>query len=174
MATKLLLIEDVEDLGRSGDLVSVREGYARNFLLPRGAAVIADKNAIRRQAALQEARRLQAIEDKKEAEVMAAKLEPVTIHAVVKVDPEGHMYGSVSAHDVCRQMETEHGIHLEKRFVQLKHPIRALGVHKIELRLKEGVPASITLKISAENMDFEMKAVEDAKKAHLIAEEQPE
>ncbi|CRX38402.1 50S ribosomal protein L9 [Estrella lausannensis] len=174
MATKLLLIEDIEDLGRSGDLVSVREGYARNFLLPRGAAVIADKNAIRRQAALQEARRLQAIEDKKDAEVLAAKLEPITIHSIVKVDHEGHMYGSVTAHDICKQMEVEHGIHLEKRYVQLKHPVKALGIHKIELRLKEGVPASITLKISAENMDFEMKAVDDAKKAHLIAEDQPE
>lgn len=170
MAIKLLLIEDVEDLGRSGDLVSVRHGYSRNFLIPRGMAVIADKNAVRRQSALQEARRLKAIEDKKEAEVLAKQLEPVTIHSIVKVDPEGHMYGSVSAIDICRQLEIEHGIEIEKRFIQLKHPIKELGVHKVDLRLQEGVPASITLKISAENMDFEAKAIEEAKSAHLIAE----
>lgn len=171
MAIKLLLVEDVEDLGRSGDLVSVREGYSRNFLLPRGMAVIADKNAIRRQAALQEARTLRAIEDKKDAESLAAKLEPIVIHSVVKVDPEGHMYGSVTSGDICKQLEKEYGIEIEKRFVQMKHPIKDLGIHKIELKLKEGVPANITLKISPENMDFELKAIEEAKKAHVIAEE---
>jgi len=171
MAIKLLLIEDVQDLGRSGDLVSVKPGYSRNFLLPRSLAVVADKNAVRRQAALQEARRLRAIEDKKDAEVLAAKLEPITIHSVVKVDPEGHMYGSVSAQDICKQLQSEHGIELEKRFVHLKHHIKTLGVHKIELRLQEGVPAFITLKITAENMEFETKAIEEAKKAHVIADD---
>src|SRR5436305_13818580 len=132
MAIKLLLIEDIEDLGRSGDLVSVRHGYSRNFLIPRGLAVIADKNAVRRQSALQEARRLKAIEDKKDAEVLAKQLEPVTIHAIVKVDPEGHMYVSFTVADICRQLEIEHGIEIEKRFIQLKHPIKDLGVHKVD------------------------------------------
>ena len=171
MAIKLLLVEDVEDLGRSGDLVSVKEGYSRNFLLPRGLAVIADKNAVRRQAALQESRKMKAIEDRKDAEIIAKKLEPITIHFIEKVDPEGHMYGSVSAHDICNQLEAEHNIEIEKRYVQLKHPIKELGIHKVELKLKESVPGIITLKISAENMEFEKQAIKEAKSAHLINEE---
>lgn len=162
MATKLLLIEDVEDLGRSGDIVSVKEGYARNFLLPRGVAVIADKNAIRRQAALKEARLLKAIEDKKEAEVLAKRFDGLNITAIVKVDPEGHMYGSVTAAEIVKLIEDEHKIALEKRYVQLKHPIKELGVHRIDLKLKEGVPAAITLKIAPENFQ-ETEAAEQAK-----------
>ncbi|CDR33847.1 50S ribosomal protein L9 [Criblamydia sequanensis] len=162
MATKLLLIEDVEDLGRSGDIVSVKEGYARNFLLPRGVAVMADKNAIRRQAALKEARLLKAIEDKKEAEVLAKRFDGLNITAIVKVDPEGHMYGSVTAAEIVKLIEDEHKIALEKRYVQLKHPIKELGVHRIDLKLKEGVPATITLKIAPENFE-ETEAVEQAK-----------
>src|SRR5262245_8691147 len=98
MATKLLLIEDVEDLGRSGDVVSVKPGYARNFLLPRGHAVRADQHALRMQTRLQEERQKRAILEKQEAEKTAAALEGVTLSTIVKVDHEGHMYGSVSAH----------------------------------------------------------------------------
>ena len=161
MATKLLLIEDVEDLGRSGDIVSVKEGYARNFLLPRGVAVMADKNAVRRQAALKEARLLKAIEDKKEAEVLAKRFDGLNVTAIVKVDPEGHMYGSVTAAEIVKLIEDEHKIAIEKRYVQLKHPIKELGVHRIELKLKEGVPAAITLKIAPENFE-ETEAAEKA------------
>lgn len=162
MATKLLLIEDVEDLGRSGDIVSVKEGYARNFLLPRGVAVMADKNAIRRQAALKEARLLKAIEDKKEAEVLAKRFDGLNITAIVKVDPEGHMYGSVTAAEIVKLIEDEHKIAIEKRYVQLKHPIKELGVHRVDLKLKEGVPAAITLKIAPENFE-ETEAAEQTK-----------
>ena len=150
MAIKLLLVEDVEDLGRSGDVVSVKEGFARNFLMPRGLAVRADKNAVRRQAALQETRRLQAIEDKKDAESLAKSLEGLVITAIVKVDHEGNMYGSVSQQDIVKLVEDEHKIVLEKRYVQLKHHLKTLGVHRIELKLKENIPAEITLKIAPE------------------------
>jgi large subunit ribosomal protein L9 len=171
MAKKLLLIEDVNDLGRSGDIVSVKEGYARNFLLPRGYAVTADKNAIRRQAALQEARRLRAIEDKNDAEELAKRLEAITITAIVKVDPEGNMYGSVGSHEIIKLLEEQHKFDLEKRYIQLKHPLKELGVHRIELKLKEAVPSSLTLKIVPEDQIEEIEAIEKAKKAHIIAAE---
>src|SRR5258708_6007556 len=100
MANKLLLIEDVEALGRSGDIVSVRPGYARNFLLPQGFAVVADKNTLRKQKQLQETRRLQAIEDKKTAEQQSSVVQGKVLVTVVKVDEAGHMYGSVSPNDV--------------------------------------------------------------------------
>src|SRR5689334_17894347 len=99
MANKLLLMKDVEELGRSGDVVSVKPGYARNYLLPQGFAVLADKKALKMQARLQEERRKKAVEDKKEAEELAQAIDGVTLTTIVKVDHEGHMYGSVSAHD---------------------------------------------------------------------------
>lgn len=150
MAAKLLLIEDVEDLGRSGDLVSVKPGYARNFLLPRGAAVIADKFTLRMQERLKAEREQRALVDRQEAEKVAGAINDVVLTTVVKVDHEGHMYGSVNAHDVAELLIAQTNVPLEKRSVALKHPIKETGVHTIAIKLKEGVTASITLKVISE------------------------
>lgn len=160
MATKLLLIEDVEDLGRSGDLVSVRPGYARNFLLPRGFAVIADKSALRSQVRLQEERQKQAVQDKAESEKAANAVEGVTLMTIVKVDHDGHMYGSVTSHDIVNLLQNQVNIVLEKRAIALKHPIKETGVHQIAVKLKEGVTASFTLKVVPEGAtDIESEQV---------------
>lgn len=150
MATKLLLINDVDDLGRSGDLVSVRPGFARNFLLPQGFAVVADKATLRMQARLQEERRKKAIVDKQEAEKTAAALEGVTVSTIVKVDHEGHMYGSVSALDIAHLLKEQTQIALEKRHIGIKHPIKETGVHEIAIKLNEGITAQVTLKVIPE------------------------
>ncbi len=149
MRNQLLLVEDVEDLGRSGDLVSVKPGYSRNFLLPQKKAVVADKFTLRMRARLQEERAQKAEVDRKEAETQAAKIEGMVLNIEVKVDPDGHMYGSVAAADIVRLFENE-GITLEKRNVVLALPIKALGAHPIQLKLKEGVPAQITLHVICE------------------------
>ena len=152
MANKYLLKKDVEDLGRSGDVVTAKPGYARNFLLPKGYAVLADKQALKMQARLQEARKLQAIEDKNEAEKLASAIEGVTLTTIVKVDHEGHMYGSVSAHDVAELLSQQIAQLVEKRAVQsdLKHPIKETGVYPLTAKLKEGVIAAFTLKVVPE------------------------
>lgn len=149
MRNQLLLIEDVEDLGRSGDLVSVKPGYSRNFLLPQKKAVVADKFTLRLQAKLREERAKRAEIDRKEAEAQAKKVEGMVLTMEVKVDPDGHMYGSVAAADIVRLFENE-GVHIERRNVVLPHPIKALGAHSVHLKLKEGVPAQITLHVVCE------------------------
>lgn len=148
MANKLLLIEDVEALGRSGDIVNVKPGYARNYLLPMGFAVVADKSALRMQARLQEERRLKAIHDRKESDEIAARVEGQSISTIVKVDHEGHMYGSVSTGDIVHLLGEQLAIQLERRAIQLKHAIKETGVHKIHVKLKEGVAASFTLNVN--------------------------
>jgi large subunit ribosomal protein L9 len=149
MRNQLLLLEDVEDLGRSGDLVSVKPGYARNFLLPKKIAVIADKFTLRMQEKLKKERAKRAEVDRKEAEELSKKIDGMVMTIEVKVDPDGHMYGSVAALDIVRLFEKE-GITLERRNVILAHPIKTLGVYPIQLKLKEGVPAQITLKVMSE------------------------
>src|ERR1700722_6063765 len=114
MRNQLLLIEDVEDLGRSGDVVSVKPGYCRNFLLPQKKAVVADKFTLRMQARLKEERAKRAESDRKDAEEVSRKIEGMVLAIEVKVDPDGHMYGSVSAMDIVRLLEKE-GIVIEKR-----------------------------------------------------------
>jgi large subunit ribosomal protein L9 len=149
MGNQLLLIEDVDDLGRSGDLVSVKPGYARNFLLPQKKAVVADKFTLRMQARLKEERAKRALIDKKDAEILAERIGVMELEITVKVDPEGHMYGSVSAIDIVKLFENE-GIELEKRNVVLPHPIKEIGDHKVQLKLKEGVPAAFSLKVKSD------------------------
>lgn len=164
MATKLLLIEDVEELGRSGDIVNVRPGYARNYLLPRGFGVVADKRALRMQARLQEERLKKAAIDKAESESAASAIEGITLMTIVKVDHDGHMYGSVSAHDIADLLLAQANIGVEKRSIALKHAIKETGVHQIPVKLKEGVKATFTLKVIPEGqVDIESAPTEAEK-----------
>lgn len=150
MATKLLLIEDVESLGRSGEIVNVKPGFARNFLLPQGFAIIADKKALRQQERLVEERQKKAITDKNESDAIASRIEGITLVKIVKVDHDGKMYGSVSTHEIIDLLKEQENVELEKRFIQLKHPIKETGVNQIQVRLKEGVTTSFTLKVMSE------------------------
>jgi len=150
MPTKLLLMEDVEDLGRSGDIVTVKPGFARNFLLPQGVAVLADKRSLRLQARLQEERKKKAIVDRKESEEIAKKLEGQIFSIIVKVDDEENMYGSVSSGDIRKLIEDTFKLELLKKAVMLKHPIKEVGEHKIPIRLKEGIECLVQLHVVAE------------------------
>lgn len=148
--TQLLLLEDVESLGRSGDVVEIkRAGYARNYLLPRKKGVVASNATLKLQASLKEARQQQALMDRSASEEMAKRLEGYVLSTTVKVDPEGNMYGSVAAFDVARMMQ-EKGFALDKGNVHLPKAIRSVGVHTVTLKLKEGVPAVITLEVVPE------------------------
>lgn len=153
MAAKMLLIQDVENLGRSGDIVSVKPGYSRNYLLPQGFAVAADKHTLRMQARLKEERLKKAVADKEESDLIANALVGVVISTVVKVDHEGHMYGSVSAGDIIDLLQAVN-VSLEKRSIVLKHPIKELGEHTITVKLKEGVTASVILNVEPSDPRF--------------------
>ncbi len=151
MRQKLLLIEDVDCLGRSGEVVSVRVGYARNFLLPKSQAVAVDKQTLKMQDRLQRERAIRAASDKKDSEAMAAIIEGMTLETQVKVDQEGKMYGSVSALDVFHLFQ-EKEIAIEKRNIDMKKPIKDIGISTVQIKLKEGVTAKINLKITGEGM----------------------
>lgn len=148
-ATKVLLLKDVGE-DRSGNIIRVKPGFARNYLIPQGYAVVANKHAVRQQERLQEERLNKALADKAESDKIAAAIEGISIVKIVKVDHDGHMYGSVTAGDIVQLLQEHHGVEVEKRAVQLAHPIKATGVHAITLKLKEGVQASITLKAMSE------------------------
>lgn len=172
MATKLLLIQDVEDLGRSGDVVSVKPGYARNYLLPQKLAYIADKRTLRIQERLKQERAVQAAEDLKHAQSLASELENVSLTAVVKVDQDGHMYGSVSAHDIAKLLVEQAKVEVEKRSVQLKHPIKELGIYKVSLRLKEGVQSIVQVTVQTEDGRIEPPSAKPTGSEELTLEAQ--
>ena len=149
MKQQLLLLEDVDALGKKGEIVSAKPGYVRNYLLPQGFAVIATANTIRKQEKLKAEREKQAVVDRKEAQELAQQIEKLSLETKVKVDPEGHMYGSVSAADIAELFQ-KNGLPVEKKFIQLPKPIKATGSHKLSLRLKEGVLATCQIAILPE------------------------
>jgi large subunit ribosomal protein L9 len=151
MATRILLLEDVEHVGIKGEITTVKPGYAYNFLIPKKKALIADANAIRRQARLQEERKQKALQDRKASEEIAARLEGQILTFEVKVDHDGHMYGSVSQLDIVHAIHKEMGMELDRRAVQLQHPIKQVGAYDIAVRLKEGVETLIHVKVSSEH-----------------------
>ena len=154
---QLLLLEDIHNLGRKGDLVRAKAGFVRNFLVPQKKAVIADKRTLRMRDKLQEERRLQAIEDKKDAEAIAHLIDGKSFTVDAKVDHEGHMYGSIGATDIVKLLK-EHGATVDRHQVSLGKPLKTLGVHSIPLKLKEGVKAAFTLVIEAEGVETKEKA----------------
>lgn len=151
MAKKLLLLEDVDHLGRKGDLVNAKDGYAYNYLIPQGFALVATEAALRRRVKLQEERKQIAEKDRKESEELAARLNGEALTFIVKVDHEGHMYGSVSALDIVNHIKLQTGVDLDKRFVCLKHAIKETGIFDVTLRLKEEIFALIHVKIIPEH-----------------------
>jgi large subunit ribosomal protein L9 len=146
MRQQYLLLEDVDEVGRSGEVINAKPGFARNYLIPQQKAVPATAHTLRMQARLQEERAKQAAVDKGAAEELAAKLEGSTLKITVKVDPEGHLYGSVSQMDIVHLFEKE-GVKLERKNIALPHPIKELGVHNLTLKLKEGVVCNYTLQV---------------------------
>lgn len=155
--TKLLLLEDVTNLGKKGELASAKPGFVRNFLLPQKKALIADKRTIRMQEQLRKEREIQATQDKKDAEALATRLKEKTLTIKAKNDSQGHLYGSVAAADIVKVLEQQEGVTIERKNVTLLKPIKMVGIYDVELKLKEGVPAIFKLRIEGETKVQEVK-----------------
>jgi large subunit ribosomal protein L9 len=139
---EVILRQAVDNLGHPGDVVTVSNGYARNYLLPRGIAFQATEGNKKRIA--QEKARLEAAESERRgtAEELARKLEEVSITFAARVGEEGKLFGSVTAADIAQQLEAQ-GHHVERRQIDLHEPIKALGVYRVPLRLHADVRPEI-------------------------------
>lgn len=160
MKQQLLLLEDVDGLGRSGDIVTAKPGFVRNFLLPQKKALIADKRTLKMQARLKEEREKRAAVDRNEAEAFAEQIKAFVLVTTVKVDPDGKMYGSVTSLDIARLLQ-EKGHKIDRKSIILPQPLKTIGAHTVNLRLKEGVPATFTLDIQPEGGLLSQKGVEN-------------
>ncbi len=139
---EVILRQAIENLGKPGDVVKVKPGYARNFLLPRGLAYEATAGNLKR--IQQERDRLEAAENERRsgAQSIADKLEQVSLTFSARVGEEGKLFGSVTAADIAQQLEGQ-GFTVEKRQIDLHEPIKALGVYKVPIRLHADVKPEI-------------------------------
>jgi large subunit ribosomal protein L9 len=139
---EIILRQAVENLGKPGDVVKVKNGYGRNYLLPHGLAYEATAGNLKR--IQQERDRLETAENERRgtAQGLAARLEQVSLTFSARVGEEGKLFGSVTSGDIAQQLESQ-GFHIEKRQVDLHEPIKALGVYRVPIRLHADVKPEI-------------------------------
>jgi len=141
---KVILRQDVESLGTVGDIVEVKDGYARNYLIPQGIALKADKNSIRILEAEQRRLQLKVSKDKRNAEKLAEQLSHVSCTATVTVGEEDKVFGSVTTQDIANLLKDK-GFEIDRKRIQLAEPIKALGIYTIPIKLHAEVEAKIKL-----------------------------
>jgi large subunit ribosomal protein L9 len=146
---EVILREDVKSLGKAGELVRVKPGYARNFLLPQGLAFEATEGNKKRIAAESKARETRAATEKSEAQNYAARLGTVTLTLTGKAGEEGKLFGSITAQDVADALAVQ-GYDVDRRKIDLEHPIKTLGFHTVGIRLHPEVRAEVRVSVVAE------------------------
>lgn len=147
---KVILKRDVKGLGREGDLKEVKGGYARNYLLPTGAGVVADKGAIANWERHRDQREERDRSARAEAEATAEKLRELRLEVPVKAGERGRLFGAVTGHQIADLIHAE-GIELDRHALHLREPIKALGDYKIDVRLMPGVEATVSVSVVAES-----------------------
>ena len=149
---KLILTAEVDHLGSSGDIVEVKDGYGRNFLLPRGLAIVASRGAERQAEEIRRAREVKAVQGLEHAKELKTTLEGLTgVQLSVKASADtGKLFGSVTAADVVAAIKKAGGPNLDKRTVQLpKAHIKSVGTHPLAVRLHPDVDAAVSLNVVA-------------------------
>ena len=147
--TEVILREDVKSLGKAGEMVRVKPGFARNYLLPNGLAYEATEGNKKRIAAESKARAAKGAAERAEAEAEAAKLGGLAVTLTGKAGEEGKLFGSITAQDVADALAAQ-GHAIDKRRVELEHPIKTLGDHAVSIRLHADVHAEVRVTVVAE------------------------
>jgi large subunit ribosomal protein L9 len=151
MATKeVILLKRVPRLGNEGDCVSVKAGYARNYLTVRKIAVTKERANRKQVEALVRNRAIREANEKAEAEALAKKIAAVRIIMTVRTGEQGKLFGSVSAKEIVTALE-ERGISIGRDVIHLPQPIRELGQHRVDARLHPEVTTQIVIEVVSEN-----------------------
>ena len=145
----VILREDVKSLGNAGEMVRVKPGYGRNFLLPKGLAFEATEGNKKRIAAEAKARETRLASDRAAASALAAKLGAATVALKGKAGEEGKLFGSITAQDIADGLAAQ-GLEVDRRRIELEHPIKTLGFHSVAVRLHPEVHAEVKVNVVAE------------------------
>ena len=147
---KVVLREDVEKLGNKGDLLEVADGYARNYLVPRGLAMKATKGVIAQSEAMRRSRDAREGRDRDAAQAIAAQLGTRTIEVKARAGEGGKLFGSVTATDIADAILAQTGVEVDRRKVALEDPIRELGEIEVTVRLHAEVVVPVKVVVAAE------------------------
>jgi large subunit ribosomal protein L9 len=145
----VILREDIRSLGKAGEMVRVKPGYARNYLLPQGLAFEATEGNRKRIAAETKARGVRSQAERVEAEKVAAQLGAVELSLTGKAGEEGKLFGSITAQDIAEALAAK-GHQVDRRRIELEHPIKTLGHHTVSIRVHPEVHAEVRVAVVAE------------------------
>ncbi|MDQ1393020.1 MAG: large subunit ribosomal protein [Acidimicrobiaceae bacterium] len=144
---RVVLRSDVDHLGKRGDIREVADGYARNYLLPKGHAIVAGTGLDAQATAMRRARDRRDARDREAAEMVARQLVPKVIRILARAGAEGKLFGSVTSADVVAAVTEQTGIDLDRRRLHLEEPIRSLGTHEVPVKLHADVEFRVTIDV---------------------------
>lgn len=151
MATKVILTQDVEHLGGAGTVQTVKEGFARNYLLPKGLAEIATPGAIKQVQERTEAQERRIRKQEEGMRVLAEQIAGATLYFTARVGDQGRLFGSITAADIATQLAAVVGEEIDRRKVALDEPIRVIGTHRVAVRLVGRLAPEVTVVVVGEN-----------------------
>jgi large subunit ribosomal protein L9 len=146
---KVVLRDDVENLGRKGDVVDVADGYARNFLVPRGLAIKATRGVIAQAEAMRRSREAREAREREAAEAQAAVLRGARLEISARAGEGGKLFGSVTAADIADALRAQKGVEVDRRKIGLDEPVKELGEVEVVVKLHTEVEASLTVAVVA-------------------------
>ncbi|WP_104740685.1 50S ribosomal protein L9 [Helicobacter bizzozeronii] len=147
---KVLLLQDMKNLGKAGDVVEVKDGYGNNFLIAKSLAQLATNEVINKYKASAKKRAEQEAQDLAHKQELAKTLESITLRIVKKVGANGALFGSITKEEVIEALHASHPINLDKKTLELKTPIKSTGIYEIEVKLGLGVHGVLKVDVVAE------------------------
>ena len=146
---KLILTQEVTGLGSSGDTVEVKGGYGRNYLLPRGLAILATRGAEKQIESLRRARAARDVRSNEEAQAVAGQLSGLTVRVPARAGEGGRLFGRVTTADVAAAVTAAGGPELDRRRIELPSSIKTTGQHTVTVRVHADVSAQLTIEVVA-------------------------
>jgi large subunit ribosomal protein L9 len=144
---KIILSQDVDKVGDKGDVVTVADGFARNYLIPKGFAIMASKGALRQADQMRKAREEKDRRSRDEASERVEALAAQPVYIAARAGEGGRLFGSVTKSDVARAVEEQLGEVVDRHVIRLEDPIRVIGTHRVEVHLHEDVNAVVTVEV---------------------------
>jgi len=144
---KLILLEDVKKLGKKGDIVEVKAGYANNSLIPQGLATEATNTAINQRNLKVKANKRRQSEEVMIAQELAAKLKDQKVEIEVKAGESGKLFGSVTSKEIAEQIDSQLGHKVDRKKINLSEPIRALGTYNVSIKIHPKVTATVIVSL---------------------------
>jgi large subunit ribosomal protein L9 len=146
---RVVLRTDVGGVGKKGDILEVADGFARNFLLPKGRAIVATPGVQAQADAMRRSRDVRDARDREGAEAVARKLVPLVIRIAAKAGREGRLFGSVTAADVAEAVTAQANVELDRRKLHIEKPIRTVGSHEVPVKLHADVEFRLNVEVVA-------------------------